>query len=189
MDWSLQDELKTTMKKQGLSSTSQQVAIRVGQDLEQTFSQTNSFPGWDKVSSQDLSVYLSLKQRDYDPKKLADDLSALDDLGQALVDQQLQTNNPFDLAALFAVYLQSERQLSPATVKGYENDLKMMRRFLKEQKRWAGWLNLKRADIQAYLADRQAHQLQRTTLSRELASLRAFYDFLLTNHLVSSNPF
>lgn len=177
------------MKKAGLTDAGQERAIKAGQDLEEAFTQTDSFPGWDKVSSKDLSVYLSLRQPKEASDSLVDDLSALDNLGKSLVDQQLQRSNPFDLAALFAVYLRSERQLSPATVTGYENDLKVMRRFLEKSKRWQGWLSLNRNDIQAYLSDRQARHLQRTSLSRELASLRAFYNFLLTNQLVSVNPF
>lgn len=189
MQTALKQELLTAMKQAGLSTADCERALVVGQDLEQTFAGSHSFPGWDKISSHDLSVYLSLRQRQQRRGQLGADLTALDNLGVALVDQQLQKKNPFDLAALFAVYLRSERQLSAATVKGYENDLKMMRRFLSQQRSWQGWLAINRDDIQAYLNSRRQQHRQRTTISRELASLRGFYDFLLTNKLVADNPF
>lgn len=189
METAVKQDLVKAMQKNGLTSNECRQAIRVGEDLEQTFAATDSFPGWNQVSAHDLSVYLSLRQRNHRQNNLGVDLTALDNLGLALVDEQLQKANPFDLAALFAVYLRSERQLSTATVKGYENDLKMMRKFLTEQGRWHGWLTLNRDDIQAYLNSRRLQHRQRTTISRELASLRGFYDFLLTNKLVADNPF
>ncbi|WP_251547088.1 tyrosine recombinase XerC [Limosilactobacillus caecicola] len=98
-------------------------------------------------------------------------------------------NNPFDLAGVFAIYLSAERQLSAATVTAYENDLKMVRQFLNQHHRWSGWLKLGQLDIQAYLTHLNDLHRQWTTVNRELASLRTFYNFLLTNGLVKQNPF
>ncbi|WP_295730756.1 tyrosine recombinase XerC [uncultured Limosilactobacillus sp.] len=113
----------------------------------------------------------------------------LDQLGSLLQDCQVVVKNPFDLANVFAIYLISERQLAETTVHGYENDLRMFRKFLITKGHWQAWLKISNQDIQAYLTHLNDLQRQWTTINRELASLRTFYNFLLTNGLVSSNPF
>lgn len=186
----LKQELIAVMTKEKIDQKRQQALLAAANQVEQTFASTTSFPGWDKFSSNDFAAFLSLKQQgNQSPDQLATLLTQLDQFGSVLQDAQLTTENPFDLANLFMIYLSSERQLSPATSKGYHNDLKMIRRFLVQTGDWHGWLKMDRLDLEKYLTHQNQTHRARTTISRELASIRNFFDFLLTNHLVKDNPF
>lgn len=161
-----------------------------GQDFADFLGTADGFPGWSKIAAADFAAYLSaLNQQHLSDVKLGQIVATLDQLGVLLQDAQVLQTNPFDLASVFALYITGERQLSNATVTGYENDLKMVRQFLVTKKRWQGWLKLNTLDIQAYLTHLNDLRRQWTTINRELASLRTFYNFLLTNGLVKQNPF
>ena len=163
--------------------------LHAAEQFENFFSEVSSFEGWKKVTVSDFASFLSSLNQDHtDHDEIVRLVTSLDDLGIILQDAQFLTNNPFNLASVFALYLDGERQASEATVKGYENDLKMMRRFLVTNHRWAGWLQINMQDIQAYLTHLNDLRRQWTTINRELASLRTFYNFLLTNDLVNNNP-
>ena len=164
--------------------------LHAAEQFENFFSEVSSFEGWKKVTVSDFASFLSSLNQDHaDHDEIVRLVTSLDDLGIILQDAQFLTNNPFNLASVFALYLDGERKASEATIKGYENDLKMMRRFLVTNHRWAGWLQIKMQDIQAYLTHLNDLRRQWTTINRELASLRTFYNFLLTNDLVNNNPF
>lgn len=164
--------------------------LHAAERFENFFSEVSSFEGWKKITVSDFASFLSSLNQDHtDHDEIVRLVTSLDDLGIILQDAQFLTNNPFNLASVFALYLDGERQASEATVKGYENDLKMMRRFLVTNHRWAGWLHINMQDIQAYLTHLNDLRRQWTTINRELASLRTFYNFLLTNDLVNNNPF
>ena len=164
--------------------------LHAAEQFENFFSEVSSFEGWKKVTVSDFASFLSSLNQDHaDHDEIVRLVTSLDDLGIILQDAHFLTNNPFNLASVFALYLDGERQASEATIKGYENDLKMMRRFLVTNHRWAGWLQIKMQDIQAYLTHLNDLRRQWTTINRELASLRTFYNFLLTNDLVNNNPF
>lgn len=167
-----------------------QKILQAAQQFEGFFTEAGSFSGWNNTTVADFSSFLSsLNQAHTAHQKIRGLVTALDDLGIILQDAQILTSNPFNLASVFALYLDGERQASKLTITGYENDLKMLRRFLNENQRWAGWLQLKMEDIQAYLTHLNDLQRQWTTINRELASLRTFYNFLLTNDLINNNPF
>lgn len=159
-----------------------------GSQFQAFFSTVGSFPGWSKISTADYASYLSTLQNQ-PRKRLDDQVESLDELGILLQDAQVVATNPFDLAGVFAIYLDGERQAAAATVTGYENDLKMFRQFIQEKKQWSGWLEINQVDIQAYLTHLNDLGRQWTTINRELASLRTFYNFLLTSHLLTQNPF
>lgn len=164
--------------------------LHAAERFENFFSEVSSFESWKKVTVSDFATFLSSLNQDHtDHDEIVRLVTSLDDLGIILQDAQFLTNNPFNLASVFALYLDGERQASEATVKGYENDLKMMRRFLVTNHRWDGWLQINMQDIQAYLTHLNDLRRQWTTINRELASLRTFYNFLLTNDLVNNNPF
>lgn len=161
-----------------------------GEKFAEFLKKADGFPGWSKISATDFATYLSILNQHHTSHQTLDRIVlTLDALGVLLQDAQVLQKNPFDLANVFALYLTGERQLSTATVTGYENDLKMVRQFLVNKKRWQGWLKLGSVDIQAYLTHLNDVRRQWTTINRELASLRTFYNFLLTNGLVTRNPF
>lgn len=186
----VRQDLAAMMAKEGMSQTQQQTLLAAAARVEQTFAQTTSFPGWSQFTSNDFAAFLSLEQQaGKQATELRNLLTSLDQFGRVLQDAQITADNPFDLANLFMIYLTSERQLSQATSTGYHNDLKMIRQFLEEQGEWQGWLTVDRLDMGRYLAHQNQLHRARTTISRELASIRNFFDFLLSNHLVDDNPF
>lgn len=162
--------------------------IKAGDDFEQYFASTSSFPGWGKVNASDYASYLSDLHRQHS-SKIDNQVTCLDELGELLVDTQHLEGNPFNLANVFAIYLDGVRQSSAATITGYENDLKLFRHFLQKKGQWHGWLSIGSVDIQVYLTHLNDLGRQWTTINRELSSLRTFYNFLMTNHLVDQNPF
>lgn len=161
--------------------------INVGSEFENFFADTDSFPGWRNLSAREFESYISAIHSN--DEKFGERVNLLDQLGIILVDAQIVVTNPFDLTNVFTIHLRSERQASPATVTGYKNDLKMIRRFLEGKKRWSGWLAISDLDIQVYLTHLADVHRQWTTINRELASLRTFFNFLLANKVVSRNPF
>lgn len=189
---SLDQTLTKTIDAQLLKESyrySRQCLIQAADQFEHFFEITNSFPGWKAVTSRDYSSFLSTMNRETTDQNLRKLTSVLDELGVLLQDAQVLRSNPFDLASIYALYLSGERQLAQSTVIGYENDLKMIRVFLKDKKQWQGWINIRPQDIQAYLTYLNDQRRHWTTINRELASLRTFYNFLLMNGLVDVNPF
>lgn len=189
MDQDLQAKLKQQYQ---LTSSLQPFAtlMQSGQQFEDFLATAEGFPGWSQVTANDFAAYLSvLNQQKTARNELDQKVLALDQFGSLLQDSQVVVKNPFDLANVFAIYLLGERQLAETTVHGYENDLRMFRQFLSAKDHWQGWLKINNRDIQAYLTHLNDLRRQWTTINRELASLRTFYNFLLTNGLVLSNPF
>jgi integrase/recombinase XerD len=87
----------------------------------------------------------------------------------------------------FIHYLAVERGLALNTLQSYQRDLISYVEFLQKQN--VRDLNqTRRANIIAYLADLQRKGRATSTISRNLASLRAFYGFLLRDGLIDGDP-
>ncbi|PWK14513.1 site-specific tyrosine recombinase XerD [Tumebacillus permanentifrigoris] len=87
----------------------------------------------------------------------------------------------------FIHYLTVERGLAQNTLESYARDLTAYIDFL--QRGGIRDLNqTRRANIIAYLAELQRKGRATTTISRNLASLRAFYGFLLRDGLLDGDP-
>jgi integrase/recombinase XerD len=87
----------------------------------------------------------------------------------------------------FIHYLAVERGLAQNTLESYARDLTAYIDFL--QRGGIRDLNqTRRANIIAYLAELQRKGRATTTISRNLASLRAFYGFLLRDGLLDGDP-
>lgn len=87
----------------------------------------------------------------------------------------------------FLDYLLVEKGYSMNTIKNYEYDLLDFQRFLKEQK----ILSLAAADraaVMRYLVHCQGRHLSSRTIARRLASLRAYYRFLLLDKVIDVSP-
>lgn len=83
----------------------------------------------------------------------------------------------------FRLYLEIERNLSAHTVKAYSSDLKD---FLE----WAGkdFCTLSYKNIRVYIAQIQNKNYTKTTLSRKIAAIKAFYRYLYREKLIEINP-
>jgi integrase/recombinase XerD len=87
----------------------------------------------------------------------------------------------------FIHYLAVERGLALNTLESYQRDLIGYTNFL--QKSGISDLNqTRRANIIAFLADLQRKGRATSTISRNLASIRAFYGFMLRDGLIDSDP-
>ena len=87
----------------------------------------------------------------------------------------------------FTDYLRNEKKSSENTVLSYARDLKGFCRFMKE----SGVLDpakVNRTNVMAYVYELQKQQKAGTTVSRNIASIRSFFQFLQRKGLVTENP-
>ena len=87
----------------------------------------------------------------------------------------------------FADYLQNERQLSENTLSSYKRDIEQYFDYLKGNNiESIGKTN--RTTILTYILDMQKKGRATSTISRNLASLRSFYQYLIRNGIMEKNP-
>lgn len=89
---------------------------------------------------------------------------------------------------LFLNYLIVERGYSEKTKIAYEEDMLNFFKFLKDSGE-ADYLSVDHLDIRTYLSFLYDKQYSRNSISRKIASLRSFYQFLLKNEVIKENPF
>lgn len=88
----------------------------------------------------------------------------------------------------FMDYLIYERHYSELTKKAYQEDITSFSLFLKETGN-DDLLQVTLTDARIYLGHLTDAGYSRTSISRKISSLRAFYKFLLNNDLTEENPF
>lgn len=97
------------------------------------------------------------------------------------------------IAELISRYLESiekERQLSPNTVRGYQNDLEFFLAWLQKQGicNAAELANLSHAKIRAFWAERRAGGLAPQSMRRGQSALRGLLKFGMRHHELTKNP-
>lgn len=81
------------------------------------------------------------------------------------------------------------QNMSPNTVRGYETDLEMFGRFLGGREALCGDVGrITRLTIREFMAHERGRGLSHATLARRLSALRAFFDYLVREEGLSSNP-
>jgi integrase/recombinase XerC len=90
--------------------------------------------------------------------------------------------------ALFIDYLLVERGYSEKTKIAYEEDINNFFAFLKNSGD-ADYLSIDHLDVRAYLSFLYEKEYSRNSISRKIASLRSFYQFLLKHEAIQENPF
>ena len=93
-----------------------------------------------------------------------------------------------ELVNEFMNYLAHERNYSDLTKEAYSEDIQHFLEFLKE----TGDDDLKSvelSDARIYLSRLTDEQYSRSSISRKISSLRAFYQYLLSHQFISENPF
>lgn len=87
----------------------------------------------------------------------------------------------------FLYYLEHIKGASSNTVQSYERDLKYLEIYLQNEDK--GKISqLKEVDIEAYLEDLKFHHKSAATVSRTLAAIRAFYQYLVKEQKLDDNP-
>ncbi len=85
------------------------------------------------------------------------------------------------------VYLKNEKGLSNNTLESYGRDLKQFGKFLKE-KEYLTFNDVNKTTIITYLLYLQKKGRATSTISRNLASMRSLYQYLLSNRVIDSDP-
>jgi integrase/recombinase XerC len=90
----------------------------------------------------------------------------------------------------FIKYIKLERRYSPHTVVAYQNDLMQFESFIKTyiQTDEPKWNLVQKRTVRDYLGWLSTNGLQRISVARKLAALRAFYSFLTRNKYLEYNP-
>ena len=87
----------------------------------------------------------------------------------------------------FIHYLSVERGLAANTLEAYSRDLRGFTSFLKKSG-VSAYEEVKRNQIVAYIHSLRKNGRAASTLSRNLASIRSFYNFLFMEKRISDNP-
>lgn len=88
----------------------------------------------------------------------------------------------------FLRYLIVERGYSEKTREAYEEDLTNFERFLTESGE-DDLLKINHLDVRVYLSYLTDERYNRNSISRKIASLRSFYQYLLKEEVIKENPF
>jgi len=91
-----------------------------------------------------------------------------------------------DILEDFLNYLLIDRMLSENTIKSYAFDMASFFTFLKDEK--CGITEVKKSDLQLYLAHLYDLGFATTTVARHLSTIRAFYDYLLIEGQIKASP-
>ena len=87
----------------------------------------------------------------------------------------------------FGQYLVVGRGRSENTARAYVRDVEQFFRFLEDRDKAGDWSAVNKNDVRAFLFEaRQSNQ--NVSLARKLASIRAFYKYLIWEGRVSANP-
>lgn len=92
-----------------------------------------------------------------------------------------------ELVNRYLEYLTYEKRYSTHTILNYKKDLEEWQSFCKQE--LIEPLDVEYSEVRAYLNYCYTHQLNRSTVSRKLSSLRSYYQFLLKEGGISHNPF
>lgn len=87
---------------------------------------------------------------------------------------------------LFLEFLQNDKRLADNTLQSYRRDILQYENYLTHNK--INYTKVTKEDIKDYLQVLQNTNKKTSTLSRNLASLRSFYQFLLKNKKIKNDP-
>ncbi|MDR3190664.1 MAG: tyrosine recombinase XerC [Lactobacillaceae bacterium] len=91
--------------------------------------------------------------------------------------------------ALFHDYLRVERQYSDQTVRAYLSDINEFTLFLAETGKASDLVTVDLLDVRVFLSHLYENEDVQRTIARKVSALRSFYDFLVRNDFMESNPF
>lgn len=86
----------------------------------------------------------------------------------------------------FFNFLENDKKLSDNTLQSYKRDLKQFRRYLEENE--IHYNRVKEEDIKNYISELQENGKKASSISRCIASIRSFYQFVLKNKKIKADP-
>ena len=86
----------------------------------------------------------------------------------------------------FFEFLENDKKLSENTLQSYKRDLKQFRRYLEACE--LHYNKVKEEDIKDYIRESQEQGKKASSISRGIASIRSFYQFVLKNKKVKVDP-
>ena len=87
---------------------------------------------------------------------------------------------------LFLDFLQNEKKLSDNTLQSYKRDIIQYKDYVEESK--INYLKATKEDIKTYLGYLKQIGKKPSTISRNLASIRSFYQFLIRSKKIKNDP-
>lgn len=87
---------------------------------------------------------------------------------------------------LFLEFLQNDKKASDNTLQSYRRDIVYFNKYLESNK--LNYTKIKEEDIKDYIEHLQEIGKKPSTISRSLASIRSFYQFLVKNKKVKQDP-
>jgi integrase/recombinase XerD len=88
----------------------------------------------------------------------------------------------------FKAYLQVEKSLPPNTVSAYTRDLAKLIEFVEDKGHLSDPRNIKTADLQNFVKTLAEIGLEATTQSRIISGIRSFYNFLILENEIKTDP-
>ncbi len=95
-----------------------------------------------------------------------------------------------DKAELFILWLETQKNMSLATVRAYRTDLIEFNSYLTDtqNKNLNNLSEINKKDIQLFLGALHAKEYAKTSISRKLSSLRAFFNYGLRKKIIEKSP-
>ena len=87
---------------------------------------------------------------------------------------------------LFLEFIQNNRKLSENTLQSYRRDIMQYSEYIEKNK--INYVKVSKKDIEEYLSELEKQKKKASTISRSLASIRSFYQFLMRNKKVKTDP-
>ena len=86
----------------------------------------------------------------------------------------------------FFDFLENDKKLSDNTLQSYKRDLKQFKEYLEECEIY--YNRVKEEDIKDYIKELQEEGKKASSISRCIASIRSFYQFMLKRKKVKADP-
>jgi integrase/recombinase XerD len=88
----------------------------------------------------------------------------------------------------FLEHLEVERGFSNHTLSAYHTDLQQFYDFLKAERAFRGWGQVKREDILAFLLQMKERKYASSTITRRISAIRSFFSYLVREGAVKKDP-
>ncbi len=88
----------------------------------------------------------------------------------------------------FILYLHQEKRSSPNTEASYRRDLQKLSRYLTDTLSVSRWEDVTETHLNSYMLSLERQHFAASSVSRSIASMRAFFQYLIRMHRMEENP-